>query len=830
MTMKYFRIIILVTVGSLSLRSGRGAVFTFMHSGTGQRKAVGKVILADEKFANEDYQGAHLMYRELLEQSGDKDRDGELFFKGLLTQHILNPEDSTLASLETLPRKFPDSPWLPDLYRYVGDVKFRAGNFPLSADYYTRCLYHPRAAGAVLPGQFLLKYGYCLREVGADTAAFKYLAQCTKDNVMGDYILFWQAYCALKSGDLKKGIQLLEQIVDGYPGSILSDSTYKLLGSALQEQGADSSALGIYHRAVNEGLRGKAETWYRIGRIQEKLGRTDKALYAYLLVMKKYPAYQWGWKSRISLINLTSRLPRGLNEKEQFYNGVVLASQNQPREAIRVLQEFLDTYPESPFRPDALFLTGKAHYRLRNRPEGLECFNQVLEAHPQSLVAGDAMLYSARCLRRLKKRSQARKRYLRLAREFPGHPKATEALWNVAWEYELKKKYKQAAKVYQELATGFPKDRKGQEAAWRVGFCHYMDENLKKAETAFLRAQQVDQLYIQDQSWFWLGKLYEQHRQPAKADSAYKKAYSHFPRTFYSCRAAARLGKMPARYPAASQFKQGKGFQEAWKEAVSAFWIQYQDSLVEKAPESQRLTEDRLIKGMQLLSLDFRREAEREFYKLERTGGDNMSFLFELSRIYKENDLHYRAFRTQFRLLQLLHGEDSDNFPFKEMYGLYPLHYYDVIVGLAQQYPNLDPFLVLAIILQESRFHARAQSVANALGLMQLMPFTGRDMARLLRVEDYKTEMLFDPVLNIRLGMKYLSRQLDKWEGNRVFTLAAYNGGPTNVKRWIKRTGTEDMDLYVENIAFRETRKYVKIVSTNYWKYYELWKNVCLRK
>ena len=122
----------------------------------------------------------------------------------------------------------------------------------------------------------------------------------------------------------------------------------------------------------------------------------------------------------------------------------------------------------------------------------------------------------------------------------------------------------------------------------------------------------------------------------------------------------------------------------------------------------------------------------------------------------------------------------------------------------------------------------RARSSADARGLMQIMPFTGKDLARNLRIKDYTLDRLFEPLLNIRFGMSYLSWYLKKFEGVKEHTLAAYNGGPTNVRRWLGRQTTDDLDVFIEDIVYSETRKYVKLVMKNYRLYYELWGDVCL--
>lgn len=128
-----------------------------------------------------------------------------------------------------------------------------------------------------------------------------------------------------------------------------------------------------------------------------------------------------------------------------------------------------------------------------------------------------------------------------------------------------------------------------------------------------------------------------------------------------------------------------------------------------------------------------------------------------------------------------------------------------------------EPALTLAVIRQESGFDEAARSRAGALGLMQLMPATARGVARGLRIGYGRGRLTADPDYNMRLGSSYLKTQLDKFGGDYVLALAAYNAGPHRVTRWLKERGDPresevDMIDWIERIPFAETRNYVQRV------------------
>lgn len=126
---------------------------------------------------------------------------------------------------------------------------------------------------------------------------------------------------------------------------------------------------------------------------------------------------------------------------------------------------------------------------------------------------------------------------------------------------------------------------------------------------------------------------------------------------------------------------------------------------------------------------------------------------------------------------------------------------------------SLDPSWAFALIRAESAWQPDVRSEANALGLMQLLPGTGQQMARQLGMDWQGTRMLLDPQTNIRLGTRYLAQQAERFQGRTWLAAAAYNAGPTPVERWLAERGTLPADVFIETIPYRETREYVTRVE-----------------
>ncbi|VAX29373.1 Soluble lytic murein transglycosylase precursor [hydrothermal vent metagenome] len=154
---------------------------------------------------------------------------------------------------------------------------------------------------------------------------------------------------------------------------------------------------------------------------------------------------------------------------------------------------------------------------------------------------------------------------------------------------------------------------------------------------------------------------------------------------------------------------------------------------------------------------------------------------------------------------------------------LYPAVYSDIVKKRSADY-NIDPLVVFSVIREESRFNRKAISRAGALGLMQLMPFTAQRMAKSL---GYETGLLTDdeimkPDLNITLGSYYLGQLISEF-GSVPMAVAAYNAGESAVRRWLEANQYNEVDEFIEDIPYKETRLYVKKVLRSYFKYLDIY-------
>ena len=145
---------------------------------------------------------------------------------------------------------------------------------------------------------------------------------------------------------------------------------------------------------------------------------------------------------------------------------------------------------------------------------------------------------------------------------------------------------------------------------------------------------------------------------------------------------------------------------------------------------------------------------------------------------------------------------------------VYPYPFRELVTSRAREL-GLDPYLLAGLIRQESAFVPDIVSPAGAIGLTQVMPATGRQLAGAVGPRGFTTEMLETPELNVHLGTRFLSDLFRRYDADIPLVLSAYNAGPTRANRWRRLPEAEDPHRFTERIPFAETRGYVKAVTRN---------------
>jgi soluble lytic murein transglycosylase len=224
--------------------------------------------------------------------------------------------------------------------------------------------------------------------------------------------------------------------------------------------------------------------------------------------------------------------------------------------------------------------------------------------------------------------------------------------------------------------------------------------------------------------------------------------------------------------------------------------------------------------GILLAAIGMNEHADFLLEPLAACYDNNIPLLLMLAQSYAGSDDITRAFSIARRFSWRIPQSERLTMPIEMFNLLYPRGFSKMYNKYANE-SGIDPCLAYAITRQESLFNPAIVSPVGAIGLMQIMPYTGKEIADDFG-EPFNVDSLYSASYNIRSGCYYISKMLKEFNGDMICAIASYNGGPHNVKTWVTRAAGKETDLFVEDIAFSETRNYVKKVLGNYWVYKRL--------
>ncbi len=403
----------------------------------------------------------------------------------------------------------------------------------------------------------------------------------------------------------------------------------------------------------------------------------------------------------------------------------------------------------------------------------------------------------AKLERRRNHETASRARERQFITEFPGHEDAPDALWNIGMSFERVGKLDDAIGIYRELHRRFPRSEEAGKGNWRIGFCLYRRGEYVSAYERFSElAGTSSDFVIADQASYWAGKSLHAAGREREAFAVWDLAAAYSPRSYYSVASAVRAGR-----------------------AVTP-------------PEDEELTEDRLPAGPPhwpayaeanwLATLGEWRFAREALTRSAARQANSVPEKERLADVFERIGDYAQSIRWRWRAMWSRTTADRYyRLPPQTLRRVWPDFFRREVLDASDR-TGVSPHLIWAIIRQESIFDAEVTSRADARGLMQIIPPTGRELARRMGIRDFSPEDLYDPGLNVKMGSLYVSQLLDRFGGRTDLVAAGYNAGPHNARRW-HRAHPDDADVFRELITYSETRKYVKLVLKNYHIYAALY-------
>jgi soluble lytic murein transglycosylase len=379
-----------------------------------------------------------------------------------------------------------------------------------------------------------------------------------------------------------------------------------------------------------------------------------------------------------------------------------------------------------------------------------------------------------------------------LVDEFPDSSWALETLNNLASHYVIVNDDATADTVFRELVRRFPDSRYAERAYWKIGWWAYRNGSFADAAQAFDAGSSTFPRADMRPAWlYWSGRAHDQIGEATIADERYRIELADYGNSYYG-RLTAKVVDGRTAVP------------------VSAS--------VTVAPTSPTPPIPTAAVIRQLVALELYDAALKELQFAQRAWGNSPPIEATIAWIRHEQAQNETAperfdhLRGAINIMKRAYPQylaaGGQELPAAVLEVIYPLDYWPLIDKYSKE-NGLDPYLMAALIAQESTFTADVRSSASAYGLMQLLPSTGRRYAQRLGIRPFSTASLTRPETNIRLGMANFKDLIERFGGVH-YALASYNAGDSRVAAWLDERPGLAQDEFIDDIPYPETQNYVK--------------------
>jgi soluble lytic murein transglycosylase len=393
-------------------------------------------------------------------------------------------------------------------------------------------------------------------------------------------------------------------------------------------------------------------------------------------------------------------------------------------------------------------------------------------------------------------------------KRFPDSNQSQEILWLRAWNLEQAGNFKSAAASYKRILSA--KGKRTEEAYVRHALCYY---KMGKFDSVIVHLAEFRKAYPSSSYFwsglFWQGKAHIEAGRTADAHKIWKEIIQLDPADYHAHRAKQLMGMVDS---SAAGILMPEHLARAWLDSIPP---------ISQRKKLSKADSTLLGRGAALLSVARTDVAAFFLDDYEKNYPGNLLLQYDLACAYEIAGSIAQGFRAAWRLGWRIPTGYRGHIPLQMQAKIYPPHYLPIIRKYAERF-KVDPLFIISVMRQESIFDSSIISHAGAIGLMQVIPPTGKLIAGELNEKNFANDSLHKPDFAVRYGTYYLRKRMNQFNNNMVLTLGAYNGGAHNVVKWIERNPDTKSDIFVEDIGFLETRLYVKKVMGYYWTYQRL--------
>jgi soluble lytic murein transglycosylase len=631
---------------------------------------------------------------------------------------------------------------------------------------------------------------------------------------LGDYAYFYRAESEAANDGKSAARRDYETVYARYPDSLRVREARLRTAEMAIALGDPSSAIKDLAPMVEAN---DADASHITAQAYEAMGNRDRAVESYRRIYFELPATSASVTAEARLAALGSppkENPGSFAEERSRADGLFRSGQYS--EAAAAYDLLLTRSPDAD-RIDEIQL--RRGISLLNSKQPAAAVTALVRVSDRSAeLRSEAMFHHAEALRRASRSAESSVAVDRLLGQYPRSRWAIEALYALATQLNKQDRGSEAATRYRQLLTLFPKSSYAPEASYNLGWLAYKSKGYTDAARILqhhLASYRYPDTKFIGEACLWAAKSEERLGHKSRALALYELVNERYRYGYHGYIAGLRSAALRSADPSLKP--------EAAKPGSDLESIRGNVTYVESIRETANGSESaRIAKANDLEVIGLDELAVRELNKALEAAPESPRINLRLAELYSRRGENFQATLVLRKGYPDLYSYRESDVPREAWEIFFPLVAWGAIKEEAKRY-GIDPYVAAGLIRQESVFNPNATSRVGARGLMQVMPATGQLVSKRQGGGTITAADLYNPLLNIKLGMNYLAQVLGQF-GRIEYAAAAYNAGPARAQRWIAERGSMDIEDWIENIPFSETRGYVQGVlryAANYRRLYK---------
>ena len=618
---------------------------------------------------------------------------------------------------------------------------------------------------------------------GNFTAALAAAVRASQDGPLGPYALFYRGLAHLRLSQPADAEAAFDAVLERKPSGYLAEGALLGKAEAAEVRGDHAAAADIYEKVASQKTVAPDDVLSRLGRAALAAGDRKRAAAAFERVYYEFPLSEASPAAAAALAALPDEATH--DPKRDLARALMLFGVRRyadARELLTSIQGQLDGDDHEL----ADLRVAECDFFMKRYAAARDGVRPYLDNASRK---AEARFFYLSAIRGLGDEVQYVSLTRALVADFPDSTWSEEALNNLGTYYILDNDEPAAAQAFRECYEKFPRGQHAERAAWKYGWWAYKTgsyaETIRVFESAAAAFPRSD---YRPPFLYWSARARARSGDRATANVRYRLVYTDYMNSYYGRLAQKQIAVQNAGLDGGGAVTRTVSVQEEQAPAVAP-------------PANAAVVRGLIASGM----LD---DALTELRYAQKAYGTSPIIEATMAWIYHEKGDLRRAITTMRRAYPQHLAAGGEALPAEILQIIFPLTYWDSIRRNATA-RDLDPYVVAALINQESTFDPGAHSSANAWGLMQVVPSTGRRLAASVGIRRFRVSMLTNADTNIRLGTLFFSRLVRQF-GGAYYALASYNAGESRVVRWkMERPGLEE-DEFIDDIPFPETQNYVK--------------------